>query len=414
MIKGRYYRLTPRGVDYLIDDSDTSLIGKDVYLHSPITCACNSSGKGICRKCYGTLYWVNYNINIGKIAAENLSAKLTQILLSAKHLLETAITNIKWTEEFKSFMDVDINIIKLNEELADDDNLKRYTMIIDPEEVQLVSDEEDVVSVSMDSEGSEDDDDSEGQTITLDDQGVYNEYITQFIIRTPEGKDIVMGSEDGQQELYISTELNNIIRRKAYNSDDKVAIPLSSLVDETLFYIKINNNEISKLMNDIKNLINKSQITESMTKDDLVQTLVDYIIQGNLSIDAIHLEVILSNQVIDPENVLKKPNWNDPKAQHKMITLNQALVNNPSVIISLLYKDLHKTLYNPLTFTKNAPSFFDLFFCEQPQNYMSQTLLTDDTSNIRDYESKIRLYNLTGKATKEDEFLKKLEKHMDE
>ena len=403
MIKGRYFRYNPKGMDFLIDDSDMSMVGKEIYLHSPITCASNSSGYGICRKCYGTLYWVNHNINVGKFAAENISSKLTQILLSAKHLLETAITNIKWCKPFKDFFDIDTNLIKLNEDLSEEENLKKYTLIIDPDEIQLVSDEEDAVSV-----------DDDGEMI-IDDQGVYNEYITSFIIRTPAGQDIEFGSEDRDQELYISTELNNIIRRKAYNTDGKVNIPLNSLVDETLFYIMINNNEISKLMNDIKNLINKSEITKSMTKDELVQTLVDYVIQGNLSLDAIHLEVILSNQVVSEDNILKKPNWNDPNAKHKMITLNQALVNNPSVITSLLYKDLHKTLYNPLTFSKNAPSFFDLFFCEQPQNYMNDDLLTDDTSDIRDYEDKVSLYTLNnGGKTSEEEFLKKLEKYMDD
>ena len=166
-------------------------------------------------------------------------------------------------------------------------------------------------------------------------------------------------------------------------------------------------------MDDIINVINKSAVTEKMTKDEALQTIVDLIIEGNLSIDAVHLEVILSNQIVQPSDVLKKPNWNDPHAQYRMFTLNQALTNNPSVIISLLYKDLHRVLYNPLTFAKNKPSFFDLFFCEQPQNYMSDDLLTDDTSNIRDYENGVQMYKLTGEPTREDEFLKKLEKYID-
>ena len=131
-------------------------------------------------------------------------------------------------------------------------------------------------------------------------------------------------------------------------------------------------------MNDIINTINKSSVTEGMSKDEALQSLVDLIIDGNLSVDSIHLEVILSNQIVNPANILEKPNWNDPHAQYRMFTLNQALTNNPSVIVSLLYKDLHRVLYNPLTFTKNAPSFFDLFFCEQPQNYMSDELLTEE------------------------------------
>lgn len=404
MIKNRYFRFTPRGLDYRINENDLNMIGKTVYLHSPMTCASNSAGHGICRRCYGDLYWVNNNINIGKIAAELLSAQLTQTLLSAKHLLETKIVVIKWNPEFKDYFDIDINSIKLSDDLRDDDNLKKYILIIDPDDVQLVNEEEDAVSI--------DDDGNEIIIEANEDSGVYNEYITSFIIRTPEGKDITFGSEE-QHELYISQELNSIIRKKAYNSDGKVNIPLTALEDNILFYIKINNNEISKTMDDIINVINKSAITERMTKDEALQTIVDLVIEGNLSIDAIHLEVILSNQIVQPNDVLKKPNWNDPHAQYRMFTLNQALTNNPSVIISLLYKDLHRVLYNPLTFTKNAPSFFDLFFCEQPQNYMNDDLLVDNASNITNYESAVQMYKLTGEPTREDEFLKKLEKYMD-
>jgi hypothetical protein len=135
-------------------------------------------------------------------------------------------------------------------------------------------------------------------------------------------------------------------------------------------------------MNDIINVINKSSVTENLTKDQALQSIVDLIIDGNLHIDSVHLEVILSNQIVDPKDILKKPNWNSPNAQYRMFTLNQALTNNPSVIISLLYKDLHRVLYNPLTFRKNAPSFFDLFFNEQPQNYMSNKLLDSNPTII--------------------------------
>jgi hypothetical protein len=368
MIKNRYYRFNPRGIENLIDDTDYSLIGKKIYMRSPMTCACNSSGKGICKKCYGDLYYTNLDINVGKIAAEILSAQLTQTLLSAKHLLETKIQVIKWNPEFDEWFDIDINSIKLTD--LDELNLKKYNLVIDPENIFLVNEETDAISFE----------DENGDTV-IDDTGVYNEYITYFYIKTPDGNMIKFGS-DNQDSLYISQELNNIIRKKAVPDSGLVNIPLSALQDNILFYIKITNNEISKTMNDIINVINKSSVTENLTKDQALQSIVDLIIDGNLHIDSVHLEVILSNQIVDPKDILKKPNWNSPNAQYRMFTLNQALTNNPSVIISLLYKDLHRVLYNPLTFRKNAPSFFDLFFNEQPQNYMSNKLLDSNPTII--------------------------------
>lgn len=389
MIKNRYARMKPRGMQRLIDPKkDRNLIGQTIYLRSPMTCSSNSSGHGICKCCYGDLYWTNNNINVGKIAAEILSSILTQILLSAKHLLEARIVAIKWLPAFQDFFDVDINAIKLTD--LDGLNLNKYHLIIDPEDVFLVNEEEDTISY-----------DDDGNEIAVEDEntGVYNEYVTRFYIQTDQGEMIECGTQD-YESLYISRELNDQIRRKAAAVDGKVSIPLSALGDNILFYIKISNDEISKTMNDIINTINKAAVTESMDKDQTLQKLVDLVIDGGLDIDCVHLEVILSNQIRSVEDVLKKPNWNDPNAQYRMLTLDHALVNNPSVVVSLLYKDLHKVMYNPLSFRKNAPSFFDLFFCEQPQVYMSSGLYTDE-SPIKDFERGVEMCKIIEK--KEDE-----------
>lgn len=365
MIKDRYYRFNPRGMEYRVNDTDLNLVGKTILLRSPMTCAPHAAGKGICKRCYGDLYYTNIDINIGKIAAEILSAQLTQRMLSAKHLLETLIKAIKWNPEFDDFFDVDLNTIRL----TDLDDTRKFMLIIDPESVYLVNEEEDTITF-------EDDEDSENVQIE-DDAGVYNEYITHFIIRTPDGQDIIFGSED-QDNLYISHELNMAIRKEATPDGGMVNIPLSSLQDIPLFYIKIINNEISKTMNDIINVINKSSVTENMSKDEAMQAIVDLVIEGHLDVDAVHLETILANQIVDANNILKRPNWNIPEVQYKVFSLNKALTNNPSVVITLLYKDLNRVLYNPLTFTKHAPSFFDMFFMEQPQVYMNSELLDEN------------------------------------
>lgn len=389
MIKNRYYRLNPRGMQYLIDPKkDRNLIGQTIYLRSPMTCASRSSGTGICKCCYGDLYYTNLNINVGKIAAEILSSILTQILLSAKHLLEARIVAIKWLPQFQDFFDVDINAIKLTD--LDELDLKKYHMIIDPDDVYLVNEEEDTISY-----------DDEGNEITIEadeNSGVYNEYVNRFYIQTPEGEMIECGTQDNDS-LYISRELNEQIRRRASAVDGKVSIPLNVLGDDILFYIKIYNDEISKTMNDIINIINKASVTESMNKDEALQNLIDLVIDGGVDIDAVHLEVILANQIVSADNVLNRPNWNDPYAQYRLLTLDHALVNNPSVVVSLLYKDLHKVLYNPLSFTKHAPSFFDLFFCEQPQVYMSEGLFSDNVQ-INDPERGIEMVKIVDKEDK--------------
>ena len=386
MIKNRYFRFNPNGVDYIINANDTSLIGKTVYLHSPMTCASHSAGNGICKRCYGDLYYTNYNINPGKIAAEILSSQLTQTLLSAKHLLETMIQKIKWNEEFGQYFEININEIKLNSDLENVD-LKKYHMIIDPELIYAINDEDTIYY-----DDDNDDNIIDGNSI------IFNEYIQSFTIKTPTEEMITMQSED-QDSLFISKELNKVIRDKAEADESgMLSIPLQYIFnkDIPLFYIKINNNEISKTIDNIIDVINKSSVTENFkTLGDALQRIVDLVIDAHLNIDSVHLEVILSNQISaypkDSDYNITKPNWNDPNAVYYIYALNTALIKNGSVVISLLYKDLAKTLYNPLTYKKNKPSFFDLFFNIQPQLYLDPDTVDYEETSIKKPVTGIKL-----------------------
>jgi hypothetical protein len=268
-----------------------------------------------------------------------------------------------------------VNSIVLNE--LDD---TRGYLLIDPNDITLVGDEEDAALLSGDTEDEE---------LEIDDTGVYSEYITHFFIKTPMGSQIEFKTNENEP-LYISNELNSMIRRKASPDNGFVKVPLSSLSNIPLFYIRIINNEMSKTMNDIMNVLDKSSITEVMTKDQAVQEIVDLVISGGISVNAVHLEVLLSNQVVSVDDIFKKPDWTCPNVPYRMLTLNHALSSNPSTNVTLLYKDLGKTLYSPLTFKKHAPSFFDLFFMEKPQEYISGELL-DDNPAVKTTEDKILL-----------------------
>ena len=381
-VKNRYYRFNPNGIDRIIDENDDSLIGKTIYMYSPITCSSLSHGIGICRRCYGDLFYTNRKINIGKIAAEILSSQATQKLLSAKHVLETIINEIKWNKEFYNLFDVNINDIRLINGIDEIiPNIKKYVMLIDPNDVNLVNDEEETIKT-----GSEDDNNI-----------IYNEYINKFIIRTPNGQEVEFKSED-EDNLYITTEFNNIIRKRAVNDEGFVCISLDKLLDVDLFRIKITNNEVSKMLNDIIKVLNKSSITESLSKSEAVQRMVDLTINAGIDIDSVQIEVLLANQCVKEDDILSKVDWSVPNAKYKMITLNKALTNNQSVIISLLYKDLNKTLYNPLTFKKNAPSFFDLFFAEQPQLYISDDIIVDRKDvDILEHDKLIEMCDIVDK-----------------
>lgn len=336
--EGRYYKTNPKGILKKLKETDFQLVGTKIYLRSPVTCASHSRGRGICYKCYGDLAYINANINIGQLAAELLSAALTQRLLSAKHLLESLVEKIEWSSGFEDLFEIDFNIIKL----SDDMDYKGYTLLIDPN------------NIAMDSE---------------DDEFDYNEYVTLFEVQTPTGQIIPIYTTQADP-IYISMELNELIRKNGETNDGKIAIDMTRLEEANLFLIYITNNELSKTLEMIKSIINKEAITCSLDRNEITQKFIDTVIEGGLNTNAVHLEILLSNQIRSVENVLMKPDWDIPNQEYKMVTLNRALTDNPSITVSMSYQKLSKVHFNPLSFQKTAPSFMDLLFMEKPQLHM--------------------------------------------
>lgn len=353
MLKNRYYRLHPRGMENIIKANDNHLIGQYIYLRSPITCASAARGQGICYKCYGDLSYtvfdagINFGVNIGRIASETLSSSLTQKLLSAKHLLETFIEKITWTDKFNELFEIEGNLVHLNPEV----DPKNFKIIISPEAIELENEEDDdLVS----------DDEDNGAAI-------YNEYICEFDVAENNSGEIYHITSDKGAKLYISNELNWIIRKKGEPIDGKIYIDFTELKSENLFIIPIENNELSKTLDHLKDLLDKNSTIINFNIHTLLQALIDTVIEGGLNIASTHLEVIMSNQIRDKNNILERAKWNEYNPSYEILSLNRALTCNPSVTISMSYQKVSKLLYNPLTFKKHGSSFMDLFFMERPQ-----------------------------------------------
>lgn len=336
---GRYYRLSPDGVEYRLDfKKDKHLIGKKLYVRSPMTCASAARGEGICYRCYGNLAYTNCNINVGQLASELLSSALTQRLLSAKHLLESAVVKLEWCPDFYNFFEVDFNIITL----IDDFDYTGYKLLIDPDNIYMESEEDDFD---------------------------YNEYITQFQVKDPSGNVYTINTKD-YESIYISNSLNSCIRKSGEPVEGNIEVDLTALDGLDIFLVYITNNELSKTLEMVKSIINKKAITESFNRHTILQKFVETVIEGGLNTIAVHLEVLLSNQLRAIDDILDKPDWTVKNDDYQLITLNDALTYNPSITITMSYQKLAKTLYNPLSFRKNKPSFLDLLFMEKPQEYM--------------------------------------------
>ena len=101
-------------------NSNTELIGKTIYMKTPITCTHPRRHEGyICSACYGKLMAsLNCDIHIGKIAAAESADEIEQKLLSAKHALQTDTIRVEFDEIFYQYFELGNGQIGLNSDMA--------------------------------------------------------------------------------------------------------------------------------------------------------------------------------------------------------------------------------------------------------------------------------------------------------
>lgn len=349
---GRWYS-TPDNPKLRMIDSKKDmdlLLGKEIFVRSPITCACENPYH-ICDTCYGKLVKINRNIGVGAEAAITTSEPVSQGILSTKHILTTVSEIIKFLGEFDTFLELHSNEIVLNNNI--EYSLSRLAVVIKVADIQKINyyDEED-----------------------------YNSYVDRFFIR-----DIKTGKEweiheDKYKHLLLSPELvsaiTNIYKKKIDKVEDEYVVPflkIESISDEDsedeitrLFVINIKNQELTEPLNAIKSLLYSDKSRASNNIDDITQTLIDLLIKSNISVPAVFAEIMLKPLMRRADDILKFPNWASYKGSenYKVTNVRTALEKNPSLLVSLSSHALKRQLSNVNTFQKQLSSFLDPLFRE--------------------------------------------------
>ena len=365
MLDLRYYRENPRGVDKLLEyKRDKNLIGKKIYLRSPMRCASAARGHGICYKCYGNLAYVNREVNPGEIASEGLSSIYTQILLAAKHLLESLVKKLVWNPEFSETFDVIFNTITFKEDV----NFNGCKLIID-EDIQ-VQDE-------------------------MDDQD-YNYYINSFKIAYPDGR-VVKFETSEQDDFYFMPDVYAFISNKknkgvTVDDDNVISIDIPLLKEfDTIFAIEMKNNELSRTMDKIKKLIDNKSVIESYDANTLLEAFINTNIAGNITLNSVHFEILLMNQIRKADDDLESPDWTNPNEPYRLLTLTRSLQYNKRMTVRLEASNIAKAFLDPNVDNIKASSINDLYFIEQPQEYLTdESIVSDDYELINDVENNLR------------------------
>ena len=369
LLYNRYYKLHPEGQLLKINQGDTYLIGKTIYLRSPIFCASHAAGSGYCKYCYGDLAHTNININPGRLAGEMITEQIQQQKLSSKHIMAAKIKPILWSDALDRFFKVNVNAIVLRPDI-DPTTLKDWYLELDLNDIQLENND-DIYRYDF----------NENNMITIEDEDnthKYNEFLYNFKIIDPnqneyEVKGIVKDEIQGDNliRLYITNVFGQLIRRFVSIDDDKIQIPLNEIIDTEILIIKLENDDIGKVLEVLEGLIDKKNITKNLTIEEMIPKLLLASIKGGIHATSVHFEVLVSNQIRSVHDILLKPNWLNKNEPYQLLTLNESLKNNPSIIISLTYEDFKETIKQPLSLKKYKSSIFDLFYHRQPKKFVN-------------------------------------------
>lgn len=348
----RYYRESPNGMEKILHAKrDKHLIGKTLYFRSPMKCASFAHDQGICYRCYGDLAYTNTEINIGEVASEGLSSIYTQILLSAKHLLESLIIKLEWPNEFYNYFSLAFNTFGLRS-----DGVFKGKKLKFDEDIKCKDE--------MDS-------------------SVYNYYVNSFIVEEANGTEIRIHTSNADN-IYLVPEFYDYYEKcrseqRSDSEQDIVEMDMVKLMDfPCLFIMEMRNNELSRTMDNIEKLIDNNSVIQKYDADTILEEFIDQNLAGGIKMNSVHFEILLANQIRAADDELELPDWTIPNVGYQMISLSKSLTNNRSVGIRLQSSKIDRTLLSPQNKKLHKPAIIDLFYMEKPQPYLSPDIIADN------------------------------------
>ena len=96
----------------------------------------------------------------------------------------------------------------------------------------------------------------------------------------------------------------------------------------------------------------------------MVSKMAELLIECGHPLDLVHAEVIISTIIKDTTNILIQPHFDDEarSEDYQILTISSALINNPSLTVSLSFQDLGKQVTNPNTNLKCEKSAYDYMY----------------------------------------------------
>ena len=349
----RYYRFDENDELKLLDAKrDTHLVGHTLQFRSPVTCAL---GDQVCAKCFGRTAGLNYDIASGAAGfeSEEVTKELEQNVLSSKHLLTTKSEVLVFNESFDKYFTLTSGEIYPNIDENDTiEDMDKYAIYIPPNVIEKV-----------------DEFDAENGYNTFIAGGMF--YVTNM--ETGEMDKIELKNEG--KEIFITDDALSLMSKgrgfiKFKELDDSIKV----------FDIDIMNNELTKPLYDMMNLLNRNRKDgEPQTIDEVTQRFAELLVISKIKASNLAGECIINRLIRSDINTYDRPDFERTKLEpYSIITVRKALENNksPGLGISVQYIK-RQLLSDEIVTERNATSYIDPLLMSKVPN-LSEFYGTDN------------------------------------
>lgn len=323
MFDGRYYyEEKNNGVLKVLHKKDTSMLGKKLWFRSPCTCNLNED---CCHICYGQRALKVADLTGGFIyTTELMTSRVSQNILSAKHLLKSNAEKIIYSDNFDKYFVIDMSTIIPRDE-------KRFDIYIREDYMDNISDQ-----------------------------------FTCYI-----GKDLIPVTISNYASISIPDSILDKCKDVVIDDVTYYKITSHKILDaggQFAVVIPINIMMTKRYM-DIMKLF-ESDITRFTTIEDAVVALAK-MLHGLIPILSTHGEILIGHLIRRVDNKLLRPDWTVENQEYQIMRLKTVLQNIEAFSTAMSFEQTKHHLYHSIFDERNAINrvgvrgFVDYLFGEE-------------------------------------------------
>lgn len=323
MFDGRYYYNRKNdGILHVLHKTDKDMIGKKLWFRSPCTCNLNED---CCHICYGQRALKVGDLKGGFIyTTELMTSRVSQNILSAKHLLKSNAEKILFSDNFDKYFVMDMSTVVPKDE-------KRFDIYIREDYLDNISDQftvyigKDLIPVTI----------SNYASISVPDVILDN------------CKDVVI-----DEVTYHKITSFKVLEK---GGQFAMIIPINIMMTQKYM-------DIMKLF--------ESDISRFEKIEDVVVALAN-MCHGVIPILSTHGEILIGHHVRRVDNKLLRPDWTVPDQQYQIMRLKTALQNIESFSTAMSFEQTKHHLLHTIFDERNeinrvgVRGFTDFMFGEE-------------------------------------------------